>query len=397
FFAAGYRQDGLGRFDIYTAHREGGGWNVPYNIGPPVNTASWESQPSISSDGKTLYFASLRNGGFGNSDIWKSVRQPDGSWSIPVNLGENINTATFEMNPYIHPDGRTLYFSSMGHMGMGGYDLFYSRLDSSGNWSKPVNLGFPINTYADEINLIVNARGNLAYFSSDKLGGFGKNDIYCFDLYPDARPILVNYMKGRVFDSKTKLPLEAKFELKDLKTGAVVVTSFSEKETGGFLVALPSGKEYALHVSKEAYLFYSENVSFTGDYSAEKPLLKDVPLQPVAMGEIVVMNNIFFETGKADLKPESMVELEKLLDLMRKNPGLSIEIRGHTDNVGADELNMKLSENRAQVVYNYLINNGIHASRLTFKGFGKTIPVASNDTAEGRSLNRRTEFKVVEK
>ncbi|MHC1707240.1 MAG: OmpA family protein [Bacteroidales bacterium] len=397
FYAAGYREDGFGRFDLYHAHRLNGGWSFPKNLKEPVNTETWESQPSISSDGKTLFFSSLRKGGVGSSDIWKSVMQDDGQWSLPVNLGKKINTAQSEMNPFIHPDGKTLYFSSSGLLGMGGYDLFYSRLDDKGEWSEPVNLGYPINSHADELSLIVNARGELAYFSSDKLGGYGKEDIYSFELYPEARPALVNYMKGRVFDSETKHSLEAYFELIDLLSGQSVVNSVSEPRNGEFLVTLPTGRDYALHVSKDDYLFYSENFSLTGSHSSDKPFLKDIPLQPIKTGEIVVLNNIFFETDKSELLPLSRVELDRLLILLNQNPKMRIEIRGHTDNVGSEEYNLKLSENRAKVVYDYLLLKGINSSRITFHGYGESMPVADNSTDEGKKLNRRTEFKVVEK
>jgi outer membrane protein OmpA-like peptidoglycan-associated protein/tetratricopeptide (TPR) repeat protein len=397
YFAAGYRQDGLGRFDLYHAHRAGERWTMPENIGQPVNTESWESQPSISSDGKTLYFSSLRKGGQGSSDLWKSVKQEDGQWSEPVNLGKKINTSQSEMNPFIHPDGRTLYFSSSGHLGMGGYDLFYSRLDTTGQWSEPVNLGYPINSYSDELILVVNARGNLAYFSSDKLGGAGKEDIYSFELYPEARPELVTYLRGRVYDSKSRRPLEARFELIDLMTGKTVVNSFSEKSLGEFLVTLPAGRDYALHVSRKDYLFYSENFTLSGVHSSDKPFHKDIPLQPIETGEIVVLNNIFFETDRSELLPRSMVELDKLLSLLIHNPHLKIEIRGHTDNVGSEDYNLKLSDSRAKVVNDYLLAKGIDRDRITYKGYGELLPVAGNDTEEGRGLNRRTEFKVVEK
>jgi len=396
YFTSCYSNDGYGSCDIYMATRQGNHWSQPVNLGPNVNSAKWESQPSVSSDGNTLYFASNRSGGFGNSDIWMSHKLPDGSWGKAINLGNTINTSEDEMSPFIHADNQTLFFSSNGHTGMGGMDLYLSRKDSLGYWQAPVNLGYPINTPGNEINLIVNAAGNYAYSSSDISGGKGRYDIYRFELYPGARPERVTYFKGKVFDSKTLHPLRAKFELIDLSNGKTVIESFSEAETGLFLVCLPSGKNYALNVSKKGYLFHSETFALKSDDSNREPYIKDIPLQPIASGETVILKNIFFDTDSYHLKPESQIELDKLTRLLTENKSLKIEIDGHTDNVGSDNYNLQLSQNRAKSVYEYLISAGISESRLSFKGFGETLPIASNDTEQGRAVNRRTEFKVIE-
>jgi outer membrane protein OmpA-like peptidoglycan-associated protein len=366
------------------------------NMGATVNSSSWDSQPSVSSDGNTLYFTSDRSGGKGKKDIWKTTKNDKGEWTTPVNLGDTINTHNDEMAPFIHPDDQTLYFTSNGHQGMGGYDIFYSRKDSSGNWETPINIGYPINTSDDESCLIVNANGDLAYFSSDRPGGKGSMDIYSFPLYEKARPKRVTYLKGTVYDKVTKNKLEAKFELVDLATGKIYTESFSDKVTGEFLVCLPTEKDYALNVSKDSYLFYSENFTLTGIHSNSDPFLKDIPLQPIKKDEIVILKNIFFDTDKFDLKTESTAELEKLYDLLVKNPKLKIEISGHTDNVGDDKYNQVLSENRAKAVYDYLVLKGIAKERLTYKGYGETKPIETNDTEAGRAINRRTEFKVIE-
>jgi len=396
YFTSCYNEGGYGSCDIYMANRQGDRWSTPVNLGPNVNSSRWESQPSVSSDGNTLYFASNRAGGFGNSDLWMSQRQSDGSWGKAVNLGNVINTPEDEMSPFIHPDNQTLYFSSRGHTGMGGMDIFVSRKDSLGHWQTPVNLGYPINTAGNEINLIVNAAGNYAYASSDKNGGKGRYDIYRFELYREVRPAMVTYFKGKVFDSKTFHPLQARFELIDLSSGKTIIESFSESETGLFLVCLPAGKNYALNVSKKGYLFYSETFAFLSDASNCQPQVKDIPLQPIALGETVILKNIFFDTDSYLLKPESKIELDKLSKLLTDNKNMKIEIDGHTDNVGSDSYNLQLSQNRAKSVYDYLISSGIPDNRLAFKGFGKTLPIASNDNEQGRSANRRTEFKVIE-
>ncbi|MCX6266268.1 MAG: OmpA family protein [Bacteroidetes bacterium] len=395
FFAASDRDVSFGSFDLYWARRVGDRWSEPENLGAAVNSPQWDSQPSFSSDGKTLYYASKRPGGKGSSDIWKTQLQADGQWSNPVNLGDSINTMAEEMTPFMHPDDQTLYFSSKGHPGLGGYDLFYSRKDLQGEWRAPVNMGYPINTHADEITLMVSAKGDLAYISSDKPGGRGRQDIYQFPLYKEARPLMATYFKGVVFDADTKEKLEARFELIDLANSKTCAESSSDKITGAFLLVLPTEKNYALNVSKDGYLFYSDNFFLTGTNSQSKPFLKNIPLKPIKIGEAVVLKNIFFDTDKYSLKEESLAELQKLLSFLQKNPKLKIEISGHTDNVGSSEHNLGLSRNRASSVYDYLVSNGIGKIRLSFEGYGYRQPIDVNTTESGRANNRRTEFKVV--
>ncbi len=395
FFTGCNRKEGLGGCDIYFSRKVGNNWTEPQNIRNPINSSKWESQPSLSPDKKTVYFSSSRAGGKGDKDLWSSTLTEQGVWGIPVNLGSVINTSSQEESPFIHPDNQTLYFSSDGHTGMGRKDIFYSRKDAIGNWTTPVNLGYPINTWNNDDSFIVGASGKVAYFASDRKGGFGSLDLYSFELYESARPTMVTYVKGNVFASDTKKPLVAKFELIDLETNKVVVESTSNSERGEFLVSLPVNKNYALNVSKEGYLFYSENFSLKDIKDITKPYQLNVGLQPVKTGEKVILKNIFFETNSFQLKGESTAELEKLLGLLQKNKNLKIEIGGHTDNVGDDKSNQLLSENRAKSVYEYLTTNGILAERLSYKGFGETAPLATNDTAEGRAENRRTEFTVL--
>ncbi|MEI8005845.1 MAG: OmpA family protein [Bacteroidota bacterium] len=394
FFAGCDRPDGFGSCDIFWSKRMGEVWAEPENLGSVVNSPSWDSQPCFSSDGRTLYFASKRPGGKGSSDIWKTGLKPDGNWTEPVNLGDSINTAFEEMAPFIAGDGRTLYFSSKGHPGMGGYDLFYSRMKPDSIWSKPVNLGYPINTKADEMVIIVNAKGDKAFISSDKFGGKGRQDMYEFPLYEGARPIASTYFKGIVFDKESGRRLQARFELTDLSDGRMVAQSFSDPVNGEFILVLASDKDYGLNVSKDGYLFYSDNFSLKGQHSLDKPFVKDIALKPMKVGEVIVLKNIFFDTDKFILKPESMTELQKLLDLLKKNPGLKVELGGHTDNAGTSAHNLELSKNRAKAVYDYLILNGIAANRLSYQGYGLTRPVDTNDTEQGRANNRRTEFRI---
>ena len=410
-FTACHRRDGMGGCDLYFSELKKGQWTSVTNIGAPINSAGWESQPSISADGKTLYFTSERRGGLGGKDIWVSHRQPNGRWSEPKNLGPPVNTVDDEQSPFIHPDGQTLYFMSNGHPGMGGFDLFLSRLQKD-QWGEPQNLGYPINTEGNEGALAVSLDGKTAYFATDILmvkegvssfdnpQGKGTTDIYSFELPEQDRPQPVTYVKARVSDAVAGQRIVAKVEFVELQSGQIYVSSVTEDD-GEFLVTLPAGKDYALNVAKEKYLFYSENFALTHSETPGEPFLLEIALTPIpgttdesAKAKPIVLKNVFFETGSADLKKESLVELNRLKNLLEDNPSLKIQINGHTDNVGSDEDNLKLSDGRAKAVYDFLIENGITASRLKFKGFGETQPVASNETEEGRQQNRRTEFVI---
>jgi len=394
YFTACNRPDGRGQCDIYMSKRTADGWTLPVNLGDPVNTAASEKQPSISPDGNTLYFVSSRPGGLGGLDIWSSSRKEDGTWENPIDLGDSINTPANEQSPFIHSDNVTLYFSSDGRIGMGGFDIYMSRKKKDGHWSKAENLGYPINTWKDETGLIVNAEGDQAYFASNRELGKG-NDIYRFDLYPGARPTSVSYMKGKVRDAESGKPLDAHFQLIDIQTGDLISEAASDRRSGEFLAILPFGHEFALNVSRSGYLFYSDHLILTDTFSRSKPYLVDILLNPIKKGEKVILKNIFFETDSWKLKEESMVEIGKLLDFMRDNQDVVIEISGHTDNTGTTKHNLTLSQNRAGIVGEYITSHGIPASRIVTVGYGESQPIAPNDTDAGRALNRRTEFKIL--
>lgn len=390
------REDGYGLCDLYYSENRRGRWTLPRNIGPPVNTRFSEKQPSLSSDGRMLYFSSNRPGGYGEYDLWMSVRKEDGSWSTPENLGDSINSSGFDQSPFIHPDNRTLYFSSNGWPGMGAYDIFLSRRIGERQWSAPVNLGYPINTNHSEQGLIVNAGADMAYFFSNRLSGKGQ-DIFSFELYKEARPNRVSYMKGRVFDSETGRPLEAKFDLIDLSSSKTVISSSSDPGSGEFLVVIPVDADYALNVNRPSYLFHSENFSFDKVYGREEPFYMDIALKPIKVGEKITLRNVFYKTDSFALDSRSRVELDKVVSLMRSNPTLSVEIGGHTDNTGTVEYNITLSGRRAEEVMKYLSKAGISRERISHRGYGMDVPVAPNDTEEGRAKNRRTEMKILGK
>ena len=385
----------VGGCDIYATSKKGKEWEVPFNLGQNVNSPFWDAQPSMSADGKTLYFVSARKGGRGGKDIWMSTF--DGKkWMAAVNCGPTINTKKDEESPFIHPDGHTLYFSSDGHIGMGSYDLFVSTKDIDGNWSVPLNLGYPINDEGIERGLYVNTDGTLAYIASEREKGFGGLDIYTFDLPEHAQPAKVTYVKGVVSDAKSKKKLASDIELLDLATGDLHTITWSDGIIGEYLVCIPTGKNYALNVARDKYLFHSENFSLEGVKSYE-PFIINVALDPIEIGKTVVLKNIFFELGSAELKTESGVELNKLKLYLELNTTVKIEIGGYSDTIGEEAFNLDLSTRRAKAVYDWLITQQADVDRVTYKGYGEANPIASNDTDEGRSQNRRTEFKVVGK
>lgn len=387
---------GEGSCDLFISRRIGDRWGVPQNLGTPVNSGHWETQPSMASDGRTIYYirGSVARDGIKSMDIWTTTMGDDGTWSKPMKLGENINTPYQEESVQIHPDGHTLYFSSNGHPGFGGLDIFMSRKQDDGSWGPALNLGYPINTGADENSLLVDASGEVAYFASDRPGGQGDLDLYSFELYKEARPLAVSFIRGVVTDKTTDAPVEADVQLYDLASGKLATGAYSDPKTGEFLVCLPVGRSYALNASSEGYLFYSQNYDVAAG-TPKEPYTLDVPLSPLSPGSTISLRNIFFNTASYELLPSSNAELEKLVKLLQTNPSLRIELGGHTDNVGADAANLTLSDQRANAVRDFVVAQGIDAGRITAKGYGETKPVASNDSEEGRAQNRRTEVTVL--
>lgn len=394
-FTACDRDEGFGSCDLYWSKRVGNTWSKPINCGKPVNTKYWESQPTFSADGHTIYFISARPGGIGKKDIWKTTMIEEGVFSEPINLGKPINTMEDEVSAFFHPDGKTMYFGSWGHKGMGSADIFYTILNDDGSWTEPINMGYPINTHGEDFSLVVNAAGNRAYYSSEKTDGFGGLDLYWFELPTNLRPSPVTYIKGKIYDAQDEHPLAALFEVVDLTTGKIVTSSQSDPMTGEFLVCIPTNNQYALNATHEKYLFYSENFSINGIASKLEPYRKDIALKRIEIGESIVLNNVFFETAQSKLKSSSKLELDRLTKILKENPRMQVEIAGHTDNVGSEEYNLELSTERAKAVYNYLIQAGIDKNRMTYRGYGYSKPIADNDTEEGRAKNRRTEFTII--
>lgn len=386
--------EGQGSCDLYIVYKmKNGNWTEPENLGPMINTDYWESSPSLSPDKKDLYFSSSQSGGYGGKDIWVSHRQPNGKWGRPENLGEEVNTSADEGCPFIHADNHTLYFNSNGHMGYGMTDLFLTRKSSDSTWSKPINLGYPINTIDDEGSLIVASDGKTSYYASDGTDSKGGLDLYSFQLRDDIQAAKTLWVKGRVFDKKTSMGLPSSVELTDVNSRKLI-SRLQTDEDGNYLITLPEGTDYAFNVNRKGYLFYSDNFSLIKN-SPDSFFTVNIPLQPIEAGAEIVLKNIFFDVNKSELKPASQNELDKLIILLNENPKLVIQISGHTDNVGAAPDNLTLSLARAKSVTAYLVGKSINPKRLISKGFGASRPIAKNDTEEGKALNRRTELNVV--
>ncbi len=390
-FTACNRQNGFGSCDLYISKREGTAWSEPKNMGQYVNSHFWESQPSLSADGHTLYFASERKNGLGKKDIWITYLQKNGIWTEPINAGSSINTAEDETAPFIHANNQTLFFSSNGYPGLGGYDIFLSNLIDT-SWTKPVNLGYPINTFSDQVGMFVASDGKRAYYTDD-IASTGNSKIYTF-LIPESiknQIITTHYAKGKVIDSQTKQALRAEIMLVDLEDQKVVSSYQSDVHNGQFLAVLNKGKAYAFYVEKKGYLFKSMRFSVQDSISTVN---LEIPLEKIVKNKKEILNNIFFKSGSAELDQKSKVELSKLLEFLQTNETINITISGFTDDVGSDATNLDLSQLRAENVVNYITQNKIDPKRLTAQGFGKAMPVVPNTTEENRQKNRRIEWSI---
>ncbi len=393
-FAANYgNEKGFGNFDLYIAYKTKNGWSEPENLGANVNTGYWETAPSLSPDNRTLYFTSDRQGGFGGRDLYFCTKQPNGKFGKAVNMGAVVNSNGDDLYPFICADNQTLFFTSNGHEGYGGTDLFLIRKDLLGNWMKPLNLGYPINTISDEGSICINSLGNIAYFASDRFDTKGSLDIYSFELRKDLRPLKTLFVKGRVVDAITNKGIACAVELFS-NDNAQTVMKVTADEQGKYYIALPFGKDYTFIVNRKDYLFYSD----VYELSQEKPdstYTKNIALQPIAVNKNIIFKHVVFKTNSFELLSNSLAELDKLVELMQQNLSLKILIKGHTDNVGKPADNLLLSNNRAKAVVDYLVSKNIDITRLQYKGFGDTKPLDSNATETGRSKNRRTEFEVI--
>ncbi|MCC2544949.1 OmpA family protein [Hymenobacter sp. BT175] len=400
-FASCDRPNAVGNCDLYISRRTGNAWSKPQNLGYSVNSPEWDSQPTLSADGRTLYFTSTRRGGKGQEDLYVTTMQPNGIWTAARNLGEPVNTPGKDMAPFIHASGTTLYYVTDGLPGMGGLDVYRCELNT-GKWAAPVNMGYPFNTFENEASVFItsdNRRGFCSRSRAEKAGVAPERDrpveLFGFEVAPEMRARESStFTQGRVFDAVTKKPIQADVQLYDLQTDELVQYVTSDPVNGDYTVVLNEGRQYAMYAAADKYLMKS--LSF--DYSDKRrfnPLTLDLYLSPVKTGNNIVLNNLFFDTKEYELKRNSRTELNRLVQFMQQYKAIKVEISGHTDDVGADADNMTLSQNRARSVYDYLVQKGIAASRLHFKGYGETRPLAPNDSEDARQQNRRIEIKIL--
>ena len=401
FFTACNRPDGNGSCDIYYSVFNGKFWSKPVNAGIILNSASWDAQPTISSDNRYLYFSSNREGGKGKKDIWRAELleiKENGKirWSVPENVGDSINTPGDEISPFFHPDNKNFYFASDYHPGMGGMDLFLTKLGNGNDFKMPENLGYPINTSENEQGLNISSDGKTAYYASERNPEFGL-DIYTFPLPEEIRPEPVSYVNAKIIDAETGEIIRATVELIQLSSDSAQQRRIKADENGEILLCLPYNANYAFNVSHDGYLFYSKAIQLSRETTLEAPEKVEIKLNRINVGAEMNLYNIYFETDSFRILPASEPELEKLVMFLKTNPNIEVEIQGHTDNTGQPEQNLILSENRAKSVVDYLVLNGIEKNRLQYKGIGENKPVANNDSEEGRKLNRRTTIKIAKK
>ena len=384
---------GYNNCDIYYVNRVNGIWSEVQTFSDKISKPdSWESQPTVSSDGKVIIFASDRSGGYGKIDLYE-INLVNGEWTSPKNLGSSINSNEHEKSPYLHTDGKTLFFASTNFPTLGGFDVFYSRKDSSGNWQKPINIGYPINTVADEISLFVSTDGNTAYFASNQLEGVGGWDIYSFALHDGAKPERVLFLKGDLLDENGQVLEDVELQIKNINTNEITIV---KAEAGTYISSLTLAKndDVLITVKKEGFAFNSTYIS-ANDTSFSSPKNLNIALESLEDGKSFSLSDIYFETNSYQINSMAKNVLFEFSAYLKANRNMVIEINGFTDDVGEDDVNKLLSENRARAVYDLLISNEISRDRLLFNGYGELFPVAGNATKKGRAKNRRTEFRII--
>jgi len=384
---------GYNNCDIYYVYREVNTWSVVQTFSDKISKSdSWESQPTVSSDGKTIIFASDRVGGYGKIDLYE-INWKNGNWTIPKNLGSAINSNEHEKSPYLHTDGKTLFFSSTNFPCLGGFDIFYSRMDSLGNWQEPQNIGYPINTVADEISLFVSTDGGKAYFASNQLDGVGGWDIYSFPLHDDAKPERVLFLKGELMDENGQVLEDVELEIKNINTNEVTIVKV---DSGTYVssLTLAEDDDVLITIKKEGFAFNSEYIS-ANDTSFSSPSNLDFELHSLEQGKSFDLSDIYFETNSYQISSIAKNVLFEFTAYLKLNNNMEIEINGFTDNIGESTTNQILSENRAKAVYELLIAYGFDKERLSYNGYGEQFSRVDNTSISNRAQNRRTEFRII--
>lgn len=381
----------FGSCDLYITYKTGEQWSNPQNIGSSVNSPYWESQPALSSDGKLLFFASERPGGFGRKDLWLSQLNAKGNWTNAVNLGNRINTTSDDISPFIHANGTTIFFSSNGRRSFGGFDIFMANI-VDGNFEEPQNLGYPINNAEDQVSLFVTSDGKTAFYASDDKK---RIDLFSFEIPESikAKYKKVNYLKGIVTDKITGKPVSASIQLVDLTSQKILLSTMSDAVSGEYVLVLPHGNRYAIHANRDGYLFKSLNVDVSETERSEGKKV-DIVLEEMKKEANIVLSNIFFDSGSSVLRSDSYFELDKLAKLLEENQDIVAKINGHTDDVGNENDNLLLSQARAEAVAAYLVTKQIEQKRIIPLGFGEAFPLLPNQNEDNRQVNRRIEFSI---
>jgi outer membrane protein OmpA-like peptidoglycan-associated protein len=397
-FTSCMRKDGFGSCDLYITHKIGEHWSVPKNLGRPVNSSAWDSQPALTADGKTLYYVSNRKGGLGKRDIWVSHYTKEGSWTNPRNLGPSINSRSDDISPFIHVNEQTLFFSTDARPGFGGFDIYYSERDTANKWGNPKNFGYPINTYNDEVAMFITADGAHGYYSFEtKKNNQLFSELYIIDIPQEIKlRHRSSYISGIIYDSLTSKPLQSSIELFNLSTNKAASKVVSDSINGKYLMVLTEGAEYALYIDAKDYLFKSFHFDLKQQNDNITAVVANIALSQIGNGEKTTLNNVLFELDSYAISEKSDIALLFVIDYLKNHPELTIEIAGHTDDTGTDAYNLNLSNNRAKAVYNYLIAGGIDTDKISYRGYGSTLPSASNDTELGRAKNRRIELRIIE-
>ena len=396
-FTSCMRKDGFGSCDLYITQKIGGHWTVPKNLGRPVNSSAWDSQPALTADGKTLYYVSNRKGGLGKRDIWVSHYTVEDRWTNPRNLGPSINSKSDDISPFIHVNEQTLFFSTDARPGFGGFDIYYSEKDTANKWAKPKNFGYPINTYNDEVAMFITADGAHGYYSFETK----KNNQLFSELYRIDIPQEIklrhrsSYISGIIYDSLTSKPLQASIELFNLSSNQAASKVVSDSINGKYLMVLTEGAEYALYIDAKDYLFKSFHFDLKQQNDNITAVVANIALSQIGNGEKTTLNNVLFELDSYAISEKSDIALLFVIDYLKNHPELIIEIAGHTDNTGTDTYNLNLSNNRAKAVYSYLLAGGVDIEKISYQGYGSTQPFASNNTEYGRAKNRRIELKII--
>lgn len=386
--------------NVFISYKTAGGWGIPRPVeidGLNIKELNYLPSYTVSVDFQVLILSLYFKNSKKASDLYVSFREGKYKWSTPKRMGDVINSAKDEVYPVLANDGATLYFSSEGFGGYGNFDIFVSRRQSDDwtDWSKPKNLGNIINTEGFDSDFVVATKGDYAYISSNVVNDRGF-DIYRIELPEEAKPNPVVLVYGKIYDSKTNKPIQAEVAYHRLSDGKSIGKVNSDIKTGEYKIVLPYGEKYGFTAQADGYLAVSENLDIT-DTDIYKELEKNLMLVPFEIGATVRMNNLFFDTGESTLNKESYPELDQVVELLKANPKMEIEIAGHTDDVGSNTANQQLSEARAKFVTDYIVKQGINKARIQYKGYGETKPVVANNSDENRQKNRRVEFKILKK